>query len=54
VVVELKDDDLAALNQFVSGRGIHLSHLVREERTLEDVFMELTGATESGGMGEVP
>ncbi len=53
VVVELRDDDLAALNRFVAERGVYLSHLALEERTLEDVFMELTGAGESGGMGEV-
>ena len=53
VVVELKDDDLAALNRFVAERGVYLSHLAIEERTLEDVFMELTGAGESNGMGEV-
>ena len=53
VVVELKDEDLAALNRFVAERGVYLSHLAIEERTLEDVFMELTGAGESGGMGEV-
>ncbi len=53
VVVELKDDDLAALNRFVAERGVYLSHLAIEERTLEDVFMELTGAGESDGMGEV-
>ncbi len=53
VVVELKDDDLAALNRFVTERGVYLSHLAMEERTLEDVFMELTGAGGSGGMGEV-
>lgn len=53
VVAELKDDDLAALNKFVVEHGVYLSHLAQEERTLEDVFMELTGADGSGGMGEV-
>ncbi len=53
VIVELKDEDLAALNRFVAERGVYLSHLAIEERTLEDVFMELTGAGESEGMGEV-
>jgi ABC-2 type transport system ATP-binding protein len=53
VVVELEDDDLASLNRFVAERGVYLSHLAVEERTLEDVFMELTGAAEPHGMGEV-
>lgn len=53
VVVELKDEDLASLNRFVVERGVYLSHLALEERTLEDVFLELTGANASGGMGEV-
>jgi ABC-type multidrug transport system ATPase subunit len=53
VVVELEDEDLAALNRFVAERGVYLSHLAVEERTLEDVFMELTGAAEPHGMGMV-
>jgi ABC-type multidrug transport system ATPase subunit len=53
VVVELEDEDLAALNRFVAERGVYLSHLAVEERTLEDVFMELTGAAEPHGMGVV-
>lgn len=53
VVAELKDDDIAAVNEFIAEQGVYLSHLAREERTLEDVFMELTGAGASGGMGEV-
>jgi len=44
VVVELRDDDLAALNAFIAGRGIHLSHLALRQRSLEEVFIELTGA----------
>jgi ABC-2 type transport system ATP-binding protein len=52
VIAELEEDDFASLNRFVAGRGIYLSHLAREQRTLEDVFMEVTGATESG-FGEV-
>lgn len=52
VVVELEDDDLAALNQYVAERGVYLSHLATQQRTLEDVFMELTGA-EASGMGAV-
>ena len=53
MVVELKDGGLGPLNQFVTERGVYLSHLAVEERTLEEVFMELTGAGESGGMGKV-
>lgn len=52
VIVELEEDDVASLNRFVAERGVHLSHLALEQRTLEDVFMEATGAPESG-FGEV-
>ncbi len=53
VVAELEDDDLAALNRFVTERGVYLSHLAQEQRSLEDVFMELTGGGEGRGMGMV-
>jgi len=52
VEVELRDADLAALNRFVVERGVYLSHLARRQRSLEDVFMELTGGG-GHGMGEV-
>ena len=56
VVAELEDGDLAALNTWLSGRGVHLSHLALEARSLEDVFMEATGAAEGhaapGGAGD--
>ncbi len=52
VLAELADDNLASLNQFVAERGVYLSHLALRHRSLEDVFMELTGAAEHG-MGEV-
>lgn len=52
VIAELEEDDVASLNRFVAERGVYLSHLAREQRTLEDVFMEITEATESG-FGEV-
>ncbi len=45
LVAELTDGDLAALNGWLAARGIHLSHLALEARSLEDVFMEATGAT---------
>ena len=52
VVVELEDEDLAPLNRFVAERGVYVSHLALRQKSLEDVFMELTGADEHG-MGEV-
>jgi ABC-2 type transport system ATP-binding protein len=48
VIAELRDDDLAALNSFVAGRGIFLSHLALRQRSLEDVFIELTGEPPTG------
>jgi ABC-type multidrug transport system ATPase subunit len=53
VVAEVEQEDLAALNQFVAERGVWLSHLALRQRSLEDVFMELTGGA-AHGMGEVP
>jgi ABC-2 type transport system ATP-binding protein len=44
VVAELEDGDMAALNEWLGTRGIHVSHLALEARSLEDVFMEATGA----------
>ncbi|MGB5303957.1 MAG: hypothetical protein WBP17_12465, partial [Gemmatimonadota bacterium] len=46
VVAELEDGDLAVLNAWLAGRGIVVSHLALEARSLEDVFMEATGAAE--------
>jgi len=66
LVAELEDGDLAVLNEWLARRGIHVSHLALEARSLEDVFMEATGAAgidgpadESSGptehrLGEVP
>jgi len=51
VLVELDSEEPAALNEFLAGRGIYVSHLARERRTLEQVFMQETGA--SMGFGEV-
>ena len=42
VVVTLKSDDLAGLNRYLAGQGIHVSHLAPHRQSLEDVFMELT------------
>ena len=43
VIAELDADDRAGLNRWLAGRGIHLTHLARHRRSLEDVFIELTG-----------
>ena len=47
VIVSLASDDLAALNRYLAGCGIHLSHLARHRQSLEEVFVELTGAGDS-------
>ena len=46
--VHLANDDLAALNRFAHERGVAISHLAVERRTLEDVFIEAT-APDAGG-----
>ena len=46
--VSLANDDLAALNRFAHERGVVVSHLAVERRTLEDVFIEAT-AKDAGG-----
>ena len=51
-VADLEDGDLAALNEWLARRGIHVSHLALEARSLEDVFMEATGAAEGDGAAE--
>lgn len=51
VLVELDSREPAALNEFLAGRGIYVSHLARERRSLEDVFMQETGA--GAGFGEI-
>ncbi len=43
LVVALASDDLAALNRYLAGQGIYVSHLARRHRSLEDAFMDLTG-----------
>ena len=53
LVVALASDDLAALNRYLAGQGIHVSHLARRHRSLEDAFMDLTGEGDGGGEGEV-
>lgn len=51
IIIELAADDLAALNRWLAGQGIHVSHLAREHRSLEDAFLEVTGAGD--GMGRI-
>ncbi|MYI06131.1 MAG: ABC transporter ATP-binding protein [Gemmatimonadetes bacterium] len=41
-VVSLSSDDIAALNRYLAGQGIYVSHLARHQQTLEDAFIELT------------
>lgn len=53
LVAEISDGDLAALNGWLAGRGVHLSYLSVESRTLEDVFMEATGANDASEAGEI-
>lgn len=53
LLVELEDGDLAAMNRFLAERGVHLSRLEPRRRSLEEAFMEVTGAGERDGMGEV-
>lgn len=50
LVVALASDDLAALNRYLAGQGIYVSHLARRHRSLEDAFMDLTG--EDGDLGQ--
>ncbi|MGD8495977.1 MAG: ATP-binding cassette domain-containing protein [Gemmatimonadales bacterium] len=42
VRVDVEDGDLAALNRWLGERGVFLSHLSLERRTLEDAFLEST------------
>ncbi len=44
VLVELQSDNLATLNQFLAEKGIYLSHLSLQQKTLEEAFMEITQA----------
>ena len=42
VIVGLNSDDLASLNRYLAGQGIHVSHLARHRQSLEEAFMDLT------------
>ena len=53
LVVALPSDDLAALNRYLAGQGVYVSHLARRHRSLEDAFMDLTGEGHGGGEGEI-
>lgn len=53
VVVELEEENLAPLNRFVAERGVWLQHLALRQKSLEDVFMELTSTGEHRGMGAI-
>ena len=48
VIVELDNDDPAALNRYLSEQGIYVSELSERERSLEEAFMELTGNNNPG------
>ena len=53
LIVELEDEDPAALTRHLSEAGIHLSRLEPRRRSLEDVFLEATDASGEPGMEEV-
>lgn len=40
--VTLDDGDTTALNRYLAGQGLYVSHLALRARTLEDAFLELT------------
>lgn len=42
MIVELRDGDLAAANGFLAQQGVLLSYLAPRQKTLEDVFLEVT------------
>ncbi len=52
VIVDLHSDDLASLNRYLAGQGIHVSHLARHRQSLEEVFIDLTGG-EGAPMSEI-
>lgn len=47
IIVELKDNDPAALNRYLAHQGIYLSELSEQERSLEEAFMEVAFTGES-------
>ena len=42
VIATLESDDLASVNRYLAGLGIHVSHLAPHRQSLEDAFMDLT------------
>jgi ABC-type multidrug transport system ATPase subunit len=48
VIAELADNDLARANGFLASKGVFLSYLAPRQKTLEDVFMELTQDDDTG------
>lgn len=42
IIVELKNNDAASLNRYLSEQGIFVSQLTEQERSLEQAFMEIT------------
>jgi ABC-type multidrug transport system ATPase subunit len=48
VIVELTDNDLAALNRFLGSQDVHLSYLAPRHGSLEDAFIELTADAPAG------
>jgi len=53
LIVELDDEDPAALNRHLAERGVHVARLEPRRKTLEDVFHETTGSSREPGMEEV-
>ena len=50
VRAQIGGQDLAAVNRWLAERGVYVSHLSLERRSLEDAFLESTG----GGRGSAP
>jgi ABC-type multidrug transport system ATPase subunit len=42
MLVELKDENLAALNRHLVEQGVYVSHLALRRKSLEEVFLEIT------------
>ncbi len=51
-VVGLASGDLAALNRYLAGLGVYVSHLAPQQSSLEDAFMDLTEG-DFGSMTEI-
>ena len=53
LIVELEDEDPAALNRHLAERDVHVSRLEPRRRSLEDVFHRATASSGDPGMEEV-